>query len=285
MGYLRNTVKKLLPEKMLDMARMVRDAKYYYSRYETERKYETIQKEVNDAGRTICLGEFLSSIRTQLVLRQLTHMPGGSRSLDYAFLRAIAIKFNCKNYCEIGTYIGESINVLTDVCEVCHSITAGDTSPFSMVDFCKEKNIPCFSNRLATASNIVHHYVNDSKTFDYSLISDSIDLYFIDGDHQYMSVYADTRNVFSHRHEDSFVVWHDFKGIASLEVGQAIKDVLHGDMNNVYCCDTNLCAIYIPPKYQKEFPVYKMEYKEAPQDLWVYDTVISVHRNIPDIKN
>lgn len=73
--------------------------------------------------RTIDLGAFLIC-QKKLACKEMTFMPGGSQILDYMFLKAVVEKYRCKNYLEIGTYIGESINILTDYCEKLYSITA-----------------------------------------------------------------------------------------------------------------------------------------------------------------
>lgn len=207
----------------------------------------------------------------------MTGTIGGSGFLDYVFIRAIALKFGLKKYLEIGTYIGESLKCVSDICEVCHSVTAPKGSVASLTGWLKSMNQPDFTDRLAQDENVVHHYCEDSKTFDYSNIKDDIDLYFIDADNDYVGVYWDTKNVFSHRKADSFVIWHDIKGGDGLRGGVvAIKHVLKEEFKNVFCVDNNLCGIYIPPKYQKAFALHTWEYKTEDEPLYVYETLIRV---------
>ena len=97
------------------------------------------------------------------------------------------------------------------MCERCHSVTLLPGEKYSMKNWCKTHNIPDYSERLATLPNIIHLY-GDSKEFDFSSTKDEIDIYFIDGDHSYSGVKADTENIFRNRKPDSFVVWHDFLG-------------------------------------------------------------------------
>lgn len=137
-----------------------------------EESIYSVDEEKLNKEKTIDLGKFLESER-EIALKNLTFIPGGSRVLDYAFLRVLAKRFQLKNYLEIGTYIGESIHVVSDLCEVCHSITAPVDADYSMKNWCKKYNRPDYSERLACDENIVHHYC-DSKTFDYDSITEKL---------------------------------------------------------------------------------------------------------------
>ncbi|MBR1421469.1 MAG: class I SAM-dependent methyltransferase [Selenomonadaceae bacterium] len=200
-------------------------------------------------------------------------MIGGSGVFDYALLYSLARKFNCKKYLEIGTYIGVSINILTDICDELHSITAEPGAPYSMKNWCKARNIPDYSERLTYSPKIVHHY-GDSKTFNFNSIPQNIDLYFIDGDHSFNGVYCDTINVFKHRKPKSIVVWHDFKG-GNREVAWAVKSALSPEeWKNVFCFDMNICGIYLEPEYQRDLKFNNVHWTEERQDLWCYDLEI-----------
>lgn len=242
---------------------------------EIEYSIENEMKEELDS-RTIDLGKFLKR-QGEITCKELAFMPGGSQVLDYAFLKALAQEYNCKNYLEIGTYIGESINILTDCCEKLYSITAPRQGyPFSVDHLCKEMNFPNYSDRLAY-SNKISHFYTDSKFFDFAQIKDKIDLYFIDGDHSYMGIYADTQNVFRVREEDSIVVWHDFrKGFFSYryETVYAVRNALGSKFNNVYVTNGNYCGVYLPDKYVKDFETHsKVSYKKD-AELYTYDMVL-----------
>ena len=220
--------------------------------------------------RTINLGAWLLQ-QHRLSLKELTFIPGGSGVLDYMFLKQIALISKCKEYMEIGTYIGESINIITDCCEKLYSVTLPKESVKSY--FINSKN-PDYMERLSNNKKITHYYM-DSKLFDYSKHADTIDLYFIDGDHSYMGVYRDTRNIFRVKKEDAIVIWHDFKlgqNEYRAEVISAVYDVLGKDFENVYVTDNNMCGIYIPRKRIEEFNflIYQREYQEnAP--LYTYN--------------
>lgn len=76
---------------------------------------------------------------------------------------------------EIGTYVGESINILTDCCEKLYSVTAPVDGPFSMRTWCRNNKLPDYSERLTYNEKIIHYFC-DSKQFDFSKHGDMVDL-------------------------------------------------------------------------------------------------------------
>lgn len=233
----------------------------------------SIMAELNEK-RSINLGEFLQGVGE--IKLKLTFGCWGSGPLDYAFIRAIAMKYKAKKYLEIGTYIGESLKAVADICEQCYSITASKDAPFAMTNICKASNYPDYTDRLADDSNVTHYYC-DSQIFDWNQVPKDIDLYFIDGDHSYKGVYCDTKNVFLHKTDDAIVVWHDFKNanpsVTTSEVATAVKDAIgDSEFENVYCVDHNMCGVYLPPKYQSNFSLRSCKYTEEPQTLYYYET-------------
>lgn len=224
--------------------------------------------------RTINLGAWLNDNK-KLALRELTFIPGGSMVLDYMFLRHVALTIGCREYLEVGTYIGESINILTDCCERLYSVTLPGES---VKDYFLRSKRPYYMGRLANDEKIVHYYT-DSKVFNFSKHAGTVDLYFIDGDHSYDGVYHDTKNIFANRKDDSVVVWHDCKigeDEYRAEVIKAIYDVLGKDFDNFYVTDNNMCGIYIPKSRFDElgFVMHERRYEEnAP--LYTYDISLS----------
>ena len=230
--------------------------------------------------RTIDLGDFLQRHNTQIVCKELTFIGGGSGVLDYAFLQTIAKVFKVKEYLEVGTYIGESINILTETCEKLYSVTAATGTAISGHEWFKQHKIPDYTERL-TYNKKITHYFCDSKLFDFSKHADTVDLYFIDGDHSYNGVYCDTKNIFNNKREDAIVVWHDFKKAGNeykAEVVKAVADVLNDEFENVYVTNNNACGIYIPKSRKNEFDFVIRERKyEENASLYTYDVVL---RNI-----
>lgn len=238
----------------------------------SERK---LPKEIEAAldKRTINLGEWLHR-QKQLTLKELTFIAGGSGVMDYLFLKQTALVSGCREYFEIGTYIGESINILTDCCEKLYSVSLPKDELKNY--FIQAKN-PNYVGRLSKNGNIVH-YDMDSRLFDFSKHADTVGLYFIDGDHSYQGVYHDTKNIFEKKRDDAIVVWHDFKkgqNAYHAEVIKAVYDVLGEKFEQVYVTDNNLCGIYIPQNRMDEFGfvVYERKYEEnAP--LYTYNLAL-----------
>lgn len=229
--------------------------------------------------RCIDLKQFLlDSVGGEFSLKELPLANyGESGVLDYAFLYALGKRWKINSYLEIGTNVGTSINIMAEFVPNCYSITAPlYDDEINQTGFCRLLRIPDYSERLAQSPNITHFYGN-SQEFDYSQITEKIDMYFIDADHSYNGVYCDTLKVFEHRTEDSFVVWHDFQQQGSYDqIVLGVKDALGKEFSNVYVTNSNICAIYIPEKYQKEFPYTVKRYQSVDEhaELCVYDATL-----------
>lgn len=226
--------------------------------------------------RTIDLGDFLYKQNCVFTCKELTFIPGGSGILDYIFIKTIAQISGVKEYLEIGTYIGESINNLSDCCEKLYSVTAAVDAPYSSRSGNRQLGLPDYTERLTNDKKVIHYFV-DSKQFDFSKHRDTVDLYFIDGDHSYDGVLCDTKNIFANKKEDAIVIWHDFKidNQYRAETINAVKDVLEKDFENVYVTNNNMCGIYIPKTRMEEFhfKMREMKYEEnAP--LYTYDITL-----------
>ena len=238
---------------------------------------ETLFRELNQ-NRCIHLGKFLkTALGEQITLKKMPYMNGASDVLDYAFLLAVSKYYQRNTYLEVGTYIGSSIYNMAELGISCYGITAEENSPYSMADFCKFYNIPDFSNWLVKDKRIKMFFCKDSKEFDYSSITEKIDMYFIDADHSYGGVYTDTKNIFTIRDVDSIVVWHDFQQKYSYyDVVMAVKDVLGNNFKNVFITDSNDCGIYLPEKYQNNLPLIKRIYDNHPKELYCYNTTLDI---------
>lgn len=261
------------------------DRVFGYSAWHQGRE-ERIQGLLSDLNenRSIDLGAFLLG-EGRIEFSEMDMTPGGSMLLDYAFLYAVARKYHVKSYLEIGTYTGTSINFMADLCEKCYSLTAEPGSEISMAEWCRNADIPDYSDRLAYKDNIIHCYGN-SQTFDYSKIKNPIDLYFIDGDHRFGGVYADTVNVFRHRSENSIVIWHDFKkavpGQGYNDIVPAVYEAIGADeFRNVFCVDTNMCGIYLPEQYRNDFKLHSMRYRKGERER-LYTFRISLEAGYQD---
>lgn len=236
---------------------------------ESNQIFHTSMGEVN-------LGSFLKTLDKDILLNNITFSRWGSYVLDYVFLKALALKFNVTKYLEIGSYIGESIDAVATVVNKCYSISLPDEELAEHFEHCGKSN---FSSFFMHRHNNVIQYKGDSKTFDYSLIDNDLQLIFIDGDHSYNGVYIDTKNIFNIVDvEDVIVVWHDFKTSNGFlaSVVNAVYDALPSSLHDkIYYVDNNLCGIYIPDKYIKEF-----SFSRDRNLLYSYEMSISVKENI-----
>lgn len=181
---------------------------------------------------------------------------GGSSILDYALLQCLVLKYQIQTYLEIGTYIGDSLTVVSDLVKRCYSISVPEEHPAHMKNWCHLRHMNDYSNRLVTKKNMIQ-YQEDSKKFDFEKIKEDIGLYFIDADHSYEGVLVDSLKVMDHFNPNSnFIVWHDCRfasGVINLDVVRAIYDASGEYFKNFYIFDNCMCGIYIPDKYIDDF--------------------------------
>ncbi|MBU7006393.1 class I SAM-dependent methyltransferase [Phosphitispora fastidiosa] len=231
--------------------------------------------------KSINLGALLASANSKkLQVSNFTFLTGGSGLLDILFLKVLAVKFNVKIYLEIGTWMGESIAAVSEVVDDCYSISLPDDD-FSLEKYFKgilnKKN---FSRYFSYRRNNVKHYFADSKKFDYTEIPKGIDLVFIDGDHSYDGVKTDTKNIFEIIDSSkSIVVWHDFKEKRNdyiVTTVNAVYDAVPKNLQkNIFSVDNNMCGVYIPDKFIKEF-----SFDSPSSEIYSYNTKIEPIRHV-----
>ena len=175
-------------------------------------------------------------------------LEGGSTTIDLALLKALARRYDPCRYFEIGSWRGESVANVATVAAECISLSLSDD----------EMRQAGWNDRyVATAKFFSRHLKNvvhlghDSRTFDYSPYLGTCDLVFIDGDHSYDGVRADTEHAFRLlRDERSVIVWHDYVrssaedvlwGVAAGVLDGAPKDATR----HIYHVSNTLCAVYV----------------------------------------
>jgi hypothetical protein len=152
---------------------------------------------------------------------------GNSTVADYILLKNICATFPECKYLEIGTFRGESIaNVLA----------------LDNVVLAKFITLPLSDKRIANLPNDIKSYYNifldfnderlegiytDSQYFDFGNHKSKYDVIFIDGGHDYNSIYKDTINAFKLLEcDDSVIVWHDFKSLSGSIRQETLRAVM-----------------------------------------------------------
>jgi predicted O-methyltransferase YrrM len=135
-------------------------------------------------------------------------LEGGSMLTDLLILRALVRRTKDCRYFEIGTWRGESVvNVAAEGAE-CHTLNLSDAEMEKLgLDAAYRKQVGI----LLKGHPGIHLHRGHSAHFDYAALGKKFNLIFIDGDHHYQAVKADTRNVFEHLlHPKGILCWHDY---------------------------------------------------------------------------
>jgi hypothetical protein len=209
--------------------------------------------------RMIDFGAFLMQLGS-ISLKNVSFMRVSSGVLDYALLRALMLHFGFKSYLEIGTWMGESLSAVSDLAEVCYSISLPDDDPRVVKAFENVHQKDNFSRYFSKKLPNVIHFYEDSQTFDFSRIPGPIDLVLVDGDHSFEGIINDTKNVFTIIDpERSIVVWHDFlqwanrfTAVTVNAVFEALPPKYH---NNIFAVEHTKCGIYVPDRYLSQFAI------------------------------
>jgi hypothetical protein len=192
-------------------------------------------------------------------IKNFTHLYGTSLPIDIALLKALAGRIPDCDFLEIGTWRGESISNMAEVCRSCYSVSLSDEEmkaigydeKYTRVQRFFSKNLP----------NVKHIEAN-SMTFDFSSLDKKFDLIFVDGDHRFDAVKSDTAKVFELlKDENSIIVWHDY----AIQYEHIDWNVLAGILagapakkrGNIFHVTNTLCAVYLPGNHKihnRDFP-------------------------------
>ena len=224
-------------------------------------------------GKMLNLAKFISSYHAEYTLPVMSFAAGSSGVLDYLLLKALAVNYQMKSYLEIGTYIGDSIAIMSDMMEICYSVSVPEDHPSHMKNWCKTRHVNDYSGKLVKGDNVVQ-FLYDSKFFPWDEFKDKVDLYFIDGDHSFQGVLVDSLNIAERMDwENDIIVWYDCRNVFILELVEAIRFALGEHFENFYIFDNCMCGIYLPPKYRKDFT-------EVTSELITYRIQISTNKEI-----
>lgn len=182
------------------------------------------------------------------VLRPFAFGEGGSLPTDLLLLRALVRRAGpAARYFEIGTWRGESAAAVAGLAASVHTLNLSGEELRGLG--LSEEYIRLHGHFSRPLPNVTHLH-GHSRTYDYRGLG-PFDVVFIDGDHSYEAVRADTARVFAELlHAQSVVVWHDAArqpGVPRWEVLSGILDGLPATApGQLYGVGNTLCALYSP---------------------------------------
>ena len=208
------------------------------------------------------------------VAKPYAYLSGATMPIDIALLRALAKRYEVKDYFEIGTWRGESVANLADVTQNCITFN------LPKEDIIKLTNNQLYADLHSFFSKDLHNvkqFYGDSQIFDFAPHFGKYDMVFIDGDHHYESVKKDTETGFKLlKNERSIIVWHDYAldpETIRWDVMAAILDGAPAEKHkHIYHVSNTLCAVYLPD----DFPTHKLVPYETPHKYFEID--IKTHR-------
>ena len=123
------------------------------------------------------------------VAKPYAYLSGATMPIDIALLRALAKRYEVKDYFEIGTWRGESVTNLAEVAEHCVTFNLPKEDIIKLTDNQLYADLHSFFSK--DLGNVEQLY-GDSQTFDFEPNFGKYDMVFVDGDHHYESVKKDT---------------------------------------------------------------------------------------------
>jgi predicted O-methyltransferase YrrM len=189
-------------------------------------------------------------------------LDGGSLPTDLALLKGLARKKQVRTYFEIGTWRGESVSNVARIAGQCISVSLSDDD---MRRYGLSEQFITVHGFFSKKLSNVQHVRGDSRSLDYAPYAGQCDLVFIDADHTYESVRADTRNAFPLlRNEDSIIVWHDYGFSPETVRWSVLAAILDGSptsaIDHLYHVSNTKCALYI----QEPLNTRSVEYPALP---------------------
>lgn len=192
--------------------------------------------------------ELLPALNSSIT--RYSFLDGTSHPNDLVFLKELAKSIKHCNYLEIGSWRGES---LVNVVPECESAVAISLSKQEMRDMGFSERIIEMDGFFLKDFPNLKRIGHNSQTFDFSSLNQKFDLIFVDGDHTYQGVKADTASVFKLlKDENSIIVWHDCGNNYEDMRADVIAGILDGapaeKRNSIYRVSNTLCGIYYPKK-------------------------------------
>ncbi len=180
-------------------------------------------------------------------VEKYAYLDGATLPIDIALLKALAVKYNVKDYFEIGTWRGESVANIADVVDNCTTLNLSDEDLKQRG--CSEDYVNMHRFFSKEKKNVTHLF-GDSHTYNFEAHYGKYDMVFIDGDHHYDAVSDDTdiaRKLL--KDENGIIVWHDYALEPETVRWSVMAGILDatpiGKLNRIYHVSNTLCAVYI----------------------------------------
>jgi predicted O-methyltransferase YrrM len=183
---------------------------------------------------------------TDIELECCSFLPFTSYVQDFALLKGLAMQRPGCEYLEIGSLRGESIVNVASVAAHCTSVTLSKEEMRAMKF--PEKIVEVHEFFSKDLPNITHIHHN-SATFDFGSLNKKFDVIFVDGDHSYEGVKADTAKMYDLlRDDNSVIVWHDYGHSPTAVRHEVLAGILDGTPRelhkHLYHVSNTYCAIF-----------------------------------------
>lgn len=190
-------------------------------------------------------------------------LDGGSLPTDIMLLKILCKRFKDCRYFEIGTWRGESVINVADLCKDCYTLNLSKEELLQSGVHEKYANLHGFFSK--QNAKIIHLQGN-SLNYNFESLGNKFDVVFIDGDHHYDFVKNDTSKVFNHLiHDHSIVVWHDYAYSPEKVRPEVLAGILDGldplHRKYLYHVANTMCAVYI----KQEFITSRLESPMTPK--------------------
>jgi len=203
---------------------------------------------------------------------------GGTSAIEALLLVALVKISDANRLFEFGTYMGGSTVLLAensnDAAEVFTLDLPEDVAPMSVVGLSAAfgSSSHATEDNFLSAKSTTHGPViaqgfyqdapskkitflrGDSKTVDLHAYDRSIDMSWIDGGHDYMTVKSDTANglrMANPKNENAVIAWHDFDNQNHQGVGRYLREL--GEDRFIYHVGDTMLAFCFPNAQEKRF--------------------------------
>lgn len=194
-------------------------------------------------------------------LNTFSFLGGGSLPTDLLLLKGLCASMPNCDYFEIGTWRGESV---ANVAEVCHECYTLNLSEKEIIQLGLPKKYAELHGFFSKKIKNITHLLGNSRTYNLKALNKKFDVIFIDGNHKYDFVKSDTKLVFEHLvKENSMVVWHDYAYNPEMVRSEILAGILDGipetQKNHLYHVSNTMCAIYTHKKIKTTIPDFPVK--------------------------